>query len=69
MKLLLLETEFLIAPLRYFKNDRARGFFAQELVEQYGLTPKELKQMSRSRVFKWTWRSYKGKPSHFYTLR
>lgn len=69
MNLELLETEFLIAPLRDFKYNTVRGYFKPELIEKYKLTPKQFKKMSRSKIFKWAWRTYEGEPSQFYTLR
>jgi len=68
-KFIMLETQLLIAPLRYFKDHQARGYFVSELRKLYGFDDDEMKQIFKMKVFKKKMKYHRMQPEYFVSLR
>lgn len=58
------------APIRVFKNFEARGYFAAELVKQFGVTETQVKTLMKKRyTFRWKLLTYDDRENYFFYLR
>lgn len=65
-----IEKLLLIAPIRHFNDWEPRGYFAPELIDDFGVTVEQIEKMLKMRsTFGWKYKVLNGEKKYFFYLR